>query len=63
MASTVDNIKAALESKFPADKGFEVEVEGVGQELSPFRAVVKKDGAVVAEAKTTVSLSEFLAKF
>lgn len=62
MANTNDQIRAALETHYGGE--FDVTVEGVPQELTPFRVVVsrKADGKVVAEAKSTMSMDEFLKK-
>lgn len=63
MATLQDTIRAHCEAKYPERDGFEVAIDGIGQEVNPVEVVVKdKHGQVVAHAKSTMSLSEFLAK-
>lgn len=62
MATLEDNLRNDLASKYPADKGYEVKVEGVGQALSPVKVVVYFNGAEVKSATSTITYAELLGK-
>ena len=58
MSTDNDLVKNALEAAHP---DYDVEVEGVGQELGYFRATLRhKDGSHAMEVKSTLSLSDML---
>lgn len=56
MANTNDALRKALE----AATGGEVFVEGIGQQLNPFRVVVTLEDGYSFEAKSTETFDEFV---
>lgn len=63
MATLEDNLRNLLRDRYPEDKGFTFEVEGVGQAMSPVKVTIfDKNGGVVKSASSTLSYDEFVSK-